>query len=187
MESLVPRRSVEALVRLGLAAQAAECHAEVERRLRVGRPRVLGRDPLQGGPQMPLCLRKPELLVEMNAELGVGAGVAGVAPHGFLVVPDRIDAGIVDLLDAQTRQVQFLDLLDVLRCGRRFDRLRKFLERRLFHRLVRDQFLALGRGQRGIQSPWSACPRARALRGETADRDRSRSSRPTARLTWLGA
>src|ERR1019366_4504023 len=50
-----------------------------------------------------------------NAENGIDARVAGVAAQGLLPVEERIDVGVVELLGAETDEVEFFGGLDFRR------------------------------------------------------------------------
>ena len=80
----------------------------------------------------------------MDAEHRVAAGIAGVTLEAFAVVGEWVDRGVVDLLDAETGQVELFACLDLFRLGGRFDLGGQVLDRFEFDRLVGDKVLTVG-------------------------------------------
>jgi hypothetical protein len=82
---------------------------------------VFEREPVERGPEMLLGVGELRAAQVEPAHAGVRLGVAGIAADGLLPIRIGVERRVVELVDAQAGEVEFLVGLELLRRGRQRD------------------------------------------------------------------
>jgi len=119
----IPCGPAESIISMLIVPLPTKGYTEIIIRLGCLRAGVVGRDAAKGSFKVLLRLVEQASLAVEDAELGVNAGIIGVASEGFLIVSVRIQLGVIKLIQTQTSQIQLFNGFDFLGCGRRYNRL----------------------------------------------------------------